>query len=395
MSQWIEKISSTPLAAALLAGLFIYHALNLVTGETIQWKGTWQPSRLTLSSGSRDLASMESRRSNLPDRFEPIDGTARRWRDLGFRINYGLGRVPEATFLGPKESTQRIYLREEVAFQYPATAGWVRDSLVPHLHALARHLEGSGVHFVIVPVPTKISIERARLPTPLPSDQVWKPLRAPATLRSGNEDAYEVYRTVAEAVPGRTVDLFEAFSLYRERHKGADLFVPADSHWSSLGIAVAAEAVTRKLKGEGWRLPDFQIEKVRDRRPYYYHDLLGSMQLPIGFLRSNAAFQWLEPLYRVVPEVPQYQGKLVLAGTSYSDRLRSLDVSFGKVLASALHRTLVDASVSNTDALGPLRKIKTEGWVLEKGDLFVWEFALRMMASPEEPTPLPHLASQP
>lgn len=392
----IERIVSglgrSPLAFSLAALLVVYHLFNLIQGEWFHVEGRWREASLAVSAGGRELASVESRRRDLPASYEPVDGASRAWRDLGFRVGYAVGRVPEFLFLGTHEPYQRIYLREEVPFQYPVTAGWVREALVPHLKRVAAHLEGTGVHFVIVPVPTKISIERGRVPTPLPADQTWKPARAPASVRSGTEDAYEVYRTVVDAVPGRTVDLFEAFSLYRERHKGAELFVPADSHWSSLGIAVAADAVMKKLRGEGWRLPDFQLEKLRDRRPYYFHDLLAPLQLPIGFLRSSPGFQWHEPLYRLVPEVPQYQGKLLLAGTCYSDRLRPLGLSLGKVLAKALHRTLVDASFRNTDALGPLRRIHSEGWLLEPGDLLVWEFALRLMADPDEPTPLPHLS---
>ncbi len=318
----------------------------------------------------------------LPDHAE-LDFSAAWLRGWGYRLAYESRRVPDFFFLGPRRPWQRAYVREEIPFQFTSSLSAVETGLAAPVRRLVAALAPKGVTVIALPVPTKISLERELLPARLPDAQWWDwdPIYS---LRSGSEAPESVYRAVTAAAPSETVDLFRVFSAYRASHPDAELFLPADSHWTALGITLAAAAVLDNLRARGWAIPRLTPRAAGEMPWTYAYDFLTALQLPLAYVARAPQFDWREPLYRLPVTVAPEAGRLWIAGSSYSRRLQGTGFSLGEQVAGALHRRLILIEHDGGRAAWGLNQMRAAGQKLRRGDVLIWEFALRQPLAPSD-----------
>jgi hypothetical protein len=112
----------------------------------------------------------------------------------------------------------------------------------------------------------------------------------------------------------------------------------------------------------------------------YSPRLMALFQLPDYFLKRDSRFQWREPLYRLKAERGSLNGKssgrLVLAGSSFCNRLAGTPYHLGEMLREVTGRELLSYCIEGGGTLGALKKITGEKLPLRPGDVFVWELML-------------------
>ena len=290
---------------------------------------------------------------------------SRQWvGGIGYWIQYRLGRTPEFIFRGERERYQRFYIREEIPLQFANPTeeiSWIPQHLIPWI----KHLESGGLEVVILPVPTKLSIERKRVPAHLPNSDVE------------NENPRGRYARILEALEGHGVDLFSEYESVVAQVPPVDLYVPTDTHWTSRGIALAARALLNRLRATGWKLPSYELVQRDTRRPDPAWDLFSPFVFP-DWVIQRPEFAWREPLFTLTPTKPIVNGpRVILAGSCYSNRLKGLDYSLSNLLGSSLGRVSLEVTVPLGTAIDSLYVMHREKWVFQKGDLLVIELTMR------------------
>jgi hypothetical protein len=302
-------------------------------------------------------------------------------------MNFAAGRRPDFLFTRWQAPFWRLYLRAEVPFQYRSEREDVAARFGDSFKGFVQAMGESGVHLVLVPVPTKIAIEREVIGGRLPAIDLVGEIPD-----AGSEDAAAVYRTVVEAAPAQTVDLLAVWQRYRASHPEAQLYPPASVNWSSLGMALGAQAVIAKLREQGVAVdvPDLRYENKN--LPDLSSDAIHSLLLPAEFLRTAPEFQYYEPVYDLTEAVhgpdPTPRPRLILAGSCHSRHLYDGDFGFGSLLARSLHRTPLEVALANEPATAPLHQIADQGWILYPGDVLVWEFGMRNLPRVGEELPV-------
>lgn len=379
------SVYSLTLSCALL--VILCHVANWAGGK---WH-SFSPREWTQKEVILEIGRTKYRLLNVPTRIHPARNGptdyASQWlRNMGHTLHYLTGRVPDWTFSGERQPLHWLFLREEVPYQFSETVEALKDNYRREIAKLSAYLKSHGVVLVVLPVPTKMSIETGHLPRSLPQPSTVETLFRP----QGSASPDAAYRFFVEAAPDITVDLMSIYRKYREQHPGEHLYVPGDTHWSSLGIAHAAEGIVRNLRQRGWNLAEPRIEYENKTVPSYGHDLIEALQLPSIFLESWEPFRWFEPNYYIGPLTDQIaEKKIYLAGSCYSQRFPSPNQSLGAVLSRAINRLYADSSRRNASATGPLQEMINAQWVLSSGDLLVWEFPMRNPPKANESFPLP------
>lgn len=144
--------------------------------------------------------------------------------------------VPELRFLGAGK-----FWGEQAAAVSRAPAG-AADPLPAILH-VHRELQALGVHLLLVPVPPKAIIYADALEAGVAE-------RPPPRL---DAELQRFYATLAEAGVD-VLDLTEAL-LGARREAAESLYCRRDTHWSGTGVVVAAQAIARRIRAEGFDLP--------------------------------------------------------------------------------------------------------------------------------------------
>lgn len=309
-------------------------------------------------------------------KWASVDSGAGTIAHAGHALRYLGGQANQGILIGPKDPLQRFFWRDDIQFSYPAIAGPLIAPLKSFIKEQVDYLESRGVHVVVVPPPTQASINTKYF-EPLPRMDPW-------TERKSGErvDARRVYADLVSASPRHIVDIHSIFAKELEENPAIELFGPFNSHWSSLGIALAARGAIAKLREQGWKISLPRLEPAGYSVPHYQHDFLLNLLLPQYFLSRLSAFQWAEPLYRLTETRHENQyfplvSRVVLAGTSYSTRFQNTEQSLGGMLAKTLNASLVDFSFDGSWAGGSLKKMVKEGFRFSPGDLFVWEVPLK------------------
>lgn len=360
-----------PITWGLVAFLTAYHGFAL--RRSTNWKPQWTAVDLRLDRGDREVG----RWPLWLNRPKPADWdrSARALGTIGYLIRYYAGQLPDFVLEAGRGRAKRFYYRPDLLVQHASAKGSLMDRMVKRVDQSLRELASTGATVVLLPVPTKLSIERDLLGSRLPPPRIWE-----RTETGDGEDSYGVYRVIQEAFPDRTVDLYRVFAQYRRLHPDRDLYIPSDCHWTSLGVALGAVSVLNHLKERRRVSGQWSPEQVGTYGPNYWYWMLTTLQIPESTLARLPEFRWIEPLYGLSgppPTPPKDFRRILLPGTSFSHRLKERGMSLGHLLSGALGLPVENFSQPRGGTLGSLQEMRRKGIQPGSGDLVVWEFYIK------------------
>jgi hypothetical protein len=268
------------------------------------------------------------------------------------------------------------------------------------MRAQATRLRREGVaRVLIVPVPTKLSVMLATDPSL--REQVGAiPLEAPprGDARSGagrlpqplsfdgrrTAEAYDAFAASLTGIDGvSVVDLHRRFV---ERQAAGDwLFVPEDSHWTSLGLNLAAAEVVR-----AWRGTTVDVVKA-GTTPDGEGDLQRLLALPL--LPWFRVHPFVEDRYDVplAPPPSDCPPFVALLGSSYSEHRSQ---PFAQQLSRASGCPVTDLSMGGRGPLASLRRMREQYHDRLRGAVVIWELPFRRVVDPAAFAPREMVTSQ-
>lgn len=361
-------IRRNALTVFLIAFLGLYHVGNVLKPDNLG-RLSWKTEPVRLKIDKRVVAEVPvwAFDGNFKDYSSELIGGA------GYILRFLVGQTPVRVIKRPDGDRFRLYLRDEVTYLFSSAIPLVREGFVEQTKAVTDYFSAAGATIILLPMPPKIAIERSLLPAKLPASQIWQP-----DVRSEVEAPYDVYREVAHADPKHTVDMYAIYQREQPRFSAVSFYRPYGTQWSSLGIALGVVGTIEKLRGLGWKLREPRIREVKtDLIPDHESDFLGFYILPrffSAFLTGDRA----ERLFTVDPVTDEPgEGKIFLSGTCYAAMYKESEYGFGKTLAKALNRELIDGSVAGGKSLPAWDNLMNHEARIGKGDLVLWEFALR------------------
>jgi len=387
----IQSRKRLPLIA--LALLLVYHAVAALNSHNYKCPFTWKEDALEIRRGEKRFALV-----NTPVTHQGLAPLFPDWSSVaisrpGFILRYLLRDLREDVYVGRPQPHRRIYLREEIRAQYPWSDSLFEETYANQLRGLIRSAEGHRLEFLVLPIPPKMSVERDEFGEVLPPSNTWE--KHPP----GVEDFAANYRRILDLDRDRFVDIFGTYRDYRSKHGAADIYMPTDSHWSSLGVGLAAQSVLRHLKNH--RYPDIAIPELKivghDEQPTE-GDIVRLLSIPKMFSRRFPEFGWHETYYDFdLPAAPANARRVVLIGTSYSHYLADTTRGLAALIGKALGRVPVTASSALGGRLiGSLKDLNERGFKLRSDDLVLFEFATRQPWQADESLPaLPPLENSP
>jgi hypothetical protein len=133
-------------------------------------------------------------------------------------------------------------------------------------------LAARGVRLILMPVPNKESFYPDRL-----------------TARARNSHGVLAPRTREfldrlRAARIEYVDLFDEFTRARQPPRAspeAPLYLAQDTHWSPLGVSIAAQAAARRLRELGWARPRQEVYREQTARVNRLGDIIRMLQVPL------------------------------------------------------------------------------------------------------------------
>jgi hypothetical protein len=117
-------------------------------------------------------------------------------------------------------------------------------------------------------------------------------------------------------------------------------------------------------------------------------EFIGYLQLPSFFVARRPELQWQEPYYTLRSGPARGQGRVLVFGTSYAERLKETEWGLGSQLGKALGREVLDLSFHGAGPIGSFIEFQKRGLKYKKGDVLVWEFPVRHPPVPAEVIPL-------
>ncbi len=319
------------------------------------------------------------------------DFSSRQLSTLGNLIRFQVfSDVREDIIIGEKTPFKRMYLKEEVFFQYPLSKEWVQTHYLDLLTPFMDKIQKSGATILSVAVPTKISIERRVIRKPLPPP--YHPVLEHPSSDTSNlkENAALNYDLLAQG-DSRILALYSALKNAQERNPEKNIFRPMDTHWSSLGIAFAAKAVLERLAPQ--KSP-MVASLNRELPPNFEMDFFRLLGLNSTILSASKAYTYREPLYGIQADEsdapkPTKTGRLFLIGSSYSQVLQETPYSFGKLLAKALGKQLIQETDTGDKMARPaLKRLQEKNYKLNSNDVVIFEFPFRFPWSDSDPLPV-------
>jgi hypothetical protein len=255
-------------------------------------------------------------------------------------LRQSMQRLPSARFIRQAGNSLRLFLgqslswcvwsKDSPAMLFATVELWVSEGLTPANQRLVenslalfrkqhRLLASEGWTLVVVPVPTKLSIYRDRCSWPVMEKNLLT--RQPVE-RDRADEIYDQLINQLRAAGIPAVDLKSLYRQYRVAHPAALLYPAGETHWSGLGMAIAADA-TAELISNTTGIPRRQFT------PSYFPvdeiaDIAAAFD-PLPFWTSR-----LTPLYRYQDRLVdgekdrgfQYASNptslLIVAGTSYT-----------------------------------------------------------------------------
>lgn len=371
------------LALFLITILGVYHFINWKSGSfstlisRVEWqqKGVlWVPSFKVGSENAFDQSS------------EWLKG-------MGYWIRFRMGQLNAMAARGPSEPYLYLYDRRNNPFQYESLRSEIDERFTKKMKRVFDHLNTHGIEMIVAPLPPKQSLDRQKLGTRLPPDHLFSSHAIEPIQLKVREDPRGNLDAMLAADPSRIVDLFRVMQQYKEEHPKDELFIPWDLHWSSLGIAVTAQAVLQQLKGLGWKVPETRL-RFCDLAPLKHNDqLLQGLFIPKFLLESRPSFSWREPFYdlEVLKPISASNQRLIVIGDSNSERLRDTDYRFSRILSAVLRRELVEYSLAGTSHIWLSTKLRTAGIKLRKSDLVIYQALLPVLYEGETEFSLPDI----
>jgi hypothetical protein len=295
-----------------------------------------------------------------------------------------VGQFPFTTFQSPKGTFPRdIFVKDAVHEQYSRAIEEVKQStLLKQMKSLAARLEKDGVQLFFLVIPSHLALHRDLLPSgPLPPEDEWSELGDP-----GPEDAYGVYRAVVDSDPKRILDLFKIYRDYRHAHPNELLYVPPDTHWTSLGIAVAVQGMLGLLGQRGMQVSLGTIAFDGFAEPTCDFIVLQTMHLPARYCLSNPELYFTEPRYFLRHDakkdpISSNGGRLIVVGTSFTERFQHTGYGFGRMLGAALGKKTITSGKIAGGARQGLVDLIGSGFTFERGDTVIWEMPLTNLLS--------------
>ncbi len=266
---------------------------------------------------------------------------------------------------------------------------------VPAIVGFRDELAARGIHLLVVPAPNKESVYPDQLTRRIPAGQgVISPATQEvlARLQSAGVECVDLFRVFAEA---RT----NAAGLRR-----SPLYLAQDSHWSPAGLALAVEAVARRLVERGWVKPGVTDYEERPAPVERLGDVLRMLQVPR--LEHCAVPQNVACVQVVRHDNAQaYQddpnSTILVLGDSFL-RIYEQDEPGSAGFIAHLAKELKQPVTSLVSDGGASTLVRQELYrrpaLLKNKQVVVWEFVerdIRLGTEGWQRVPLPALASQP
>jgi len=372
------------LLSVLTIGTLGYHAYNYLRGGTLrpEERLSFRPIQISLLGRSLKVAMPTTHSSGIS-----VDSSASFIGGVGSLLRYYSGEVDSFAVRGMPTPYENLCLRGDVAIQYPSHRAEAQ-ALASEIKAIVDDLEKQGVHSVVVPIPGKLAFYRSKFPSRLPPFDEWGAGKI-IERQSERENPYELYRTLVTTDPKHVVDLYELYRQALSADPNNLIYVPWDYHWTSYGMNLTAQAVLDHLVKQGIWEGEVGRAKLAELRPAYFQDiLLNHLRLPAWYLAHQSRFQWREPLYHLdgKPKDPTHDPvkRVVVLGTSFTNRLRDTSYSFGAQLHSVLGGTLIYDAEDGRPIRSLGVKQKKHPLILQRGDLLVWEFPFTQLIEGEQ-----------
>ncbi len=247
---------------------------------------------------------------------------------------------------------------------------------VDAIRAQVAALREAGVSRVLlVPVPTKLSVSLAVDPSIRPQVEGMAPpsrtMRRPPTAYDGHATAEAYDRFVATFRDAEGVDVVALHRLLVARAMDPDqpVFCYEDTHWTSLGLNLAAAEILQVWRGR----QTVSLEKI-GQWPDDPGDLQRMLALPDRpWFRAHPAVEDVYEL-RAAPQRATCPSRVFLLGTSYSSHRGQ---TLADLLSEASGCQVTDVSRVGEPPVASLRSLSAEHGTELKDTLVIWEFPFR------------------
>lgn len=286
--------------------------------------------------------------------------------EAGYVLRYLTGYTPEQVIAVRRDGRLHLFHSGELALQTNGSAAGVGSRLAAAARPALDRLKAGGTIVLPVLIPTKLSLYREQLPFDIPTRGRWS--KAPT---KDPEDPEAVHQMLAATLP-EALDLYEPFREFRRQAPERLLYPPLDYHWTSLGSAVAVDAIARRLMARGLlRTPPQWISLGQRRLGTSY--LTDQYPLPAWFVERGREFRGDEEAVRFGHNTTSEPGRLILLGTSFSGG--APDQFLGQ-LRSVAGREVVVFVRPNNGYSGGFRMMQAAGFTPQTGDIVIWELPL-------------------
>jgi hypothetical protein len=296
----------------------------------------------------------------------------------GLLYLFGERRGAESVAVVSSATGPLLLFTPELELERPSAEGAAR--FTANVAAIRGHVsalrQAGAARVLLLPVPTKLSILLAVDPglrpqvTPLQAPGAHGP--APEASLDGRRTA-EAYAHLSGAfrdLPGVQVVSLQRLFLETAARGGEEgpLFVPEDTHWTSLGVNLAALAVAHAWRGTE-RAGLVRVGSL----PEGPGDLQNMMALPGGAWFRTHPFE--EPLYDIRREAGRpCEERAFLVGTSYSThRAHHLAAQIAKAAGCPVE----DLARGGKGPVAMVQALLTERATQLAGAVVIWEFPFR------------------
>lgn len=190
-------------------------------------QGLWQP----------DYALLKRNVNGLP--------AVRVSQQAGNSLRLALGQEPDWIFPGGREPIS-LFLTGELWVARGSSARIESEMrrIAGIVASYQQQLEKEGWMLLVVPVPTKLGIHSNWARWPLGGAD---PLNRAPVLSDRSSEVYDAFRAALDQRGVRSVDLDGVYREALGRDPHSILYPPNESHWSGLGISLAADATAKAI----------------------------------------------------------------------------------------------------------------------------------------------------
>lgn len=311
--------------------------------------------RLPSEDNLRDFERELERRAAVPNQIRP-------WIQW---LNFTL--LQDAGEKGIRGQDGWLFYRPGVWY---LTQAWSpgTDGAGTAIRSFHDQLAERGIRLLVVPVPGKATVYPDRLTSRAEGLAVPVNTHTQALVRDLRREGIEA------------LDLTDEFARTRRQQQG-DLYLAQDTHWSPLGLRIAARAISNRILGLGWlkRGPhDYELEEVTIRR---HGDIVEMMQSPP--LRDSLPVEEIETSVVQLGRIPYADdpaSEVLILGDSFL-RIYQTDApgSAGLIAHLADQLGFPLASIVNDGGASTLvrQQLSRSPQLLEGKRVVIWQFVER------------------